>query len=412
MDDMGVLPLVTVVTPSFNQAQFIRATIESVLSQDYPNLEYIIMDGGSTDDTAEVVRPYLNRLTYISEPDHGQSHAINKGFAMAKGSIVAWLNSDDIFLPGAISKAVAALQEHPAAAAVYGDGFQIDADGNVKQKFPYTQHFDRWKLTFVSDYILQQTVFFRKSALDAVGPLREDLHFVMDWEILIRLAQRFDFVYIPEEMGSIREYEAAKTSAGGTRRATEIRNMLAAYWGGRFSPGFLIYGFAAYDRAIRASTGRWPSVARLPGKLVSRISSKILMAVLQRAMRYGQAWRRNAWCEPEVRAMLSQGHGAGFIRGQFPGNVGLEKQHIQIFHEGKLLVKDTVMPGPYRIEFVVPPSPTNKCPVLTIRASETFTLEQLGTAPDKRPLTMRLDEVAWVESNHIASPAPPVPEEV
>ncbi len=103
-------PLVTIVTPSFNQGRFIRETIESVLTQDYPHVEYIIMDGASTDETADVVRPYLDRVRFISEPDRGQSHAINKGFALARGEIVAWLNSDDLFLPGAIRHAVDAFQ--------------------------------------------------------------------------------------------------------------------------------------------------------------------------------------------------------------------------------------------------------------------------------------------------------------
>src|SRR5579862_2592962 len=148
-------PLVTIVTPSYNQGRFIRATIESVLSQDYPNVEYIVMDGGSTDDTASIVTPYLDRLTFISESDRGQSHAINKGFALARGSIVAWLNSDDLFLPGAISRAVEAFRARPDAAAVYGKGYQIDETGGIKSEFPHTQHFDRWKLVYFSDYILQ-----------------------------------------------------------------------------------------------------------------------------------------------------------------------------------------------------------------------------------------------------------------
>ena len=114
-------PLVTVVTPSYNQGHYIRATIESVLSQDYPNLEYIIMDGGSTDATASVVKDYASRLTFISERDRGQSHAINKGFQRARGTIVSWLNSDDIYLPGAIGKAVEAFERNPAAGAVYGE---------------------------------------------------------------------------------------------------------------------------------------------------------------------------------------------------------------------------------------------------------------------------------------------------
>jgi Glycosyltransferases involved in cell wall biogenesis len=125
-------PLVTVVTPSYNQGRFIRATIESVLSQDYPNVEYIIMDGGSKDETASVAAEYAGRLTFISERDRGQSHAINKGFQMAKGEIVSWLNSDDTILPGAISHAAAAFEKNPSLGAVYGEGYLIDYDGNVK----------------------------------------------------------------------------------------------------------------------------------------------------------------------------------------------------------------------------------------------------------------------------------------
>src|SRR5450755_863659 len=113
-------PLVTIETPSYNQGCFIRATIESVLSQDYPQVEYIIMDGGSTDETASVVKDYASRLTFISEKDRGQSHAINKGFRMAQGSILGWLNSDDLYLPGCIRSAVDAFQRNAAAGAVYG----------------------------------------------------------------------------------------------------------------------------------------------------------------------------------------------------------------------------------------------------------------------------------------------------
>src|SRR5882724_1671971 len=108
-------PLVTIVTPSYNQGHFIRATIESVLSQDYPHVEYIIMDGGSTDETASVAKDYASRVTFISEKDRGQSHAINKGFDMAKGSVLAWLNSDDLYLPGCIRTAVDGLRMNPAA---------------------------------------------------------------------------------------------------------------------------------------------------------------------------------------------------------------------------------------------------------------------------------------------------------
>lgn len=170
-------PLVTVVTPSYNQGQYIRATIESVLSQDYPNLEYIIMDGGSTDATASVVKDYASRLTFIAEKDRGQSHAINKGFQIARGTVVSWLNSDDLYLPGAICKAVEAFERNPAAGAVYGEGYLIDSEGQTTSRFPHTEAFNLWKLVYLSDYILQQTVYFRKDVLDEIGCLDEDLHY-------------------------------------------------------------------------------------------------------------------------------------------------------------------------------------------------------------------------------------------
>src|SRR5579862_2145504 len=124
-------PLVTIVTPSFNQGPFIRATIESVLSQNYEPIEYIIMDGGSTDETPSVVKDYSSRLTWISERDRGQSHAINKGFQRANGSIVSWINSDDWILPGAVASAVAGFAAHPSAGAVYGEGYLLDRAGQI-----------------------------------------------------------------------------------------------------------------------------------------------------------------------------------------------------------------------------------------------------------------------------------------
>src|ERR1044072_3241688 len=145
-------PLITVVTPSYNQGRFIRATIESVLSQDYPNIEYIVMDGGSSDETAAVARYYAGRLTFISEKDRGQSHAINKGFRMARGSVLAWLNSDDLFLPGAVRAAVDALIADPSAGAVYGEGWLIDESGQRTSRFRYTEPFNLWKLVHLSDY--------------------------------------------------------------------------------------------------------------------------------------------------------------------------------------------------------------------------------------------------------------------
>ena len=205
---MSDLPLVSIVTPSLNQGRFIEATIGSVLSQDYPHIEYIVVDGGSTDGTLDVLRRYGGRLQWISEPDGGQAQAINKGFRLTRGEIVAWLNSDDTYLPGAVSAAVEHLTAHPACAMVYGEGYLIDEQGAAIRRFPATEPFDLWKLVYVIDFILQQTTFFRRAALDVVGYLDEDLHWGLDWDLFIRLGKRFPVNYLPREMANLREHRA------------------------------------------------------------------------------------------------------------------------------------------------------------------------------------------------------------
>ena len=290
-------PLVSIVTPSLNQGRFIRATIESVLSQDYPAIEYIIMDGGSTDETASVVKNYTSRVTWISECDRGQSHAINKGFAMAKGSILAWINSDDWILPGSVARAVAGFQAQPDAGAVYGEGYVADRDGTITGRFPFTEPPNLWKLMHLSDYILQQTLYIRRDALDAIGSVREDLHYAMDWDLLIRIAKRFPLHYIPEPMGCLREYPEAKSSSGGAARIAEIARVLREHTGMRFPPGYLLYALNAYrDRwcaSIASPRLKW-FVGSAFGFWIERLSES-------------QGWRSDGSAGPRVKYMLPSG---------------------------------------------------------------------------------------------------------
>lgn len=234
-------PLVSIITPSFNQGKFIRSTIESVLSQDYPNLEYIVMDGGSTDDTLSILKEYEGRLTYISEKDSGQSNAINKGFRMARGEIVAWLNSDDVYEPGCISHAVEMLQKAPQAAMVYGEGYIIDAQGEKVKPFEWTTPFDLWALMHVQDYIMQPTTFFRARYLEEVGYLNESLNWCMDWDLWIRFAQKYDILYTDHFLACSREYGETKTSTGGAARLQEILGLMRKYTGEQFPYGYEIY---------------------------------------------------------------------------------------------------------------------------------------------------------------------------
>jgi glycosyltransferase involved in cell wall biosynthesis len=186
-------PLVSVVTPSYNSVAFIWDTIESVRGQDYPSIEHIVMDGGSTDGTLDVLRQYPH-LTWVSGPDRGQSHALNKGFRQARGDVIGWLNADDTYQPGAIRTAVEYLIQHPAVMAVYGECRVVDRDGTPLE-FYKTEDFDVRTL-LLRDYIPQPAVFFRRVLFDGIGYLNESLHFVMDWEYWLRTAARYPMAHL------------------------------------------------------------------------------------------------------------------------------------------------------------------------------------------------------------------------
>lgn len=229
----------TVVTPSYNQGRFIRETIESILSQDYSPLEYMIMDGGSTDETLEILKDYGDRLHWVSEKDRGQSHAINKGWGRARGEVLAWLNSDDIYLPGAISKAVDYFEKNAGAGAIYGEGYHIREDGTVIERYP-TEPFNAQRLKETC-FICQPTVFIRKRVVEDVGFLDESLKYSMDYDLWFRIAKRYAWGYVPEFLACTRFYAATKTL--GQRAAVHREILSVVYRHYRTVPPSWIYGY-------------------------------------------------------------------------------------------------------------------------------------------------------------------------
>ncbi len=230
------LPLVSIITPSFNQAPFIAATIESVLNQDYPNLEYIIVDGGSTDGSVEIIKSYADKLAWwVSEKDKGQTDAINKGFSRSKGQILAWLNSDDTYEPNAIREAVDFLLQNPTVGLVYGDCNFIDEKGYKFGKFNAAQT-DLAKLQRGYVHIPQQASFWRAELWQEVAPLDDSFYFAMDYDLWVRLAKISELRYLSgRNWANFRLHSDAKSIAADDRCWPEMMRVHYREGGSFFS---------------------------------------------------------------------------------------------------------------------------------------------------------------------------------
>ncbi len=233
------LPLISIITPSYNQAQFLEETIQSVLSQAYPRLEYIIMDGGSTDGSREIIQKYTDQLAYwVSEPDSGQVDALKRGFARATGDILAWLNSDDTYEPDALQTVAKTFQQNPEAHLVYGEGWYINAQSARIRPCKFVRHTFNHRYLYNKDPILQQATFWRRELWDKVGPLNETYNWVFDWEWFIRAHQCTAFHYLPHFLASYRVHAAAKTRSTDIQRRREQARLTCTY-GGWWHPNAL-----------------------------------------------------------------------------------------------------------------------------------------------------------------------------
>ena len=210
----GSWPQISIVTPSYNQAEFLEETIVSVLSQDYPNLEYIIIDGGSTDGSVDIIRKYENRLAYwVSERDQGQTHAIQKGFDRSTGEVLGWLNSDDTYQPGALLAVGAAFAHQPEAGVVYGNANLIDANGRFMRELRSVKYHPL--ALSVAMNIHQASTFWRRSLFDGVGGMNMEYQFGgMDYELFLRFAKaKAHFVFIRRTLSNFRQHPTSKCVA-------------------------------------------------------------------------------------------------------------------------------------------------------------------------------------------------------
>ena len=238
------LPKISVITPSLNQGRYLRQCLESVVSQGYKNLELLVIDGGSTDESLAVIRKYESAIEHwVSEPDQGQSDAINKGFAKATGEIVTWLNADDYYLPGALERVAEAYAADPAAPFYFGDGLRVDEAGVATSNFfpPDTLRFDRRALVMGLNYILQPSTFINRRFLEQVGHLDAGLHYGMDSDLWMRLSEVGEPRAIPAVLSATREYGTTKTAKGSFGRVEELRQIAMKHSGLPMTPGVLCY---------------------------------------------------------------------------------------------------------------------------------------------------------------------------
>jgi len=229
---MKTFPRVSIITPSFNQAIYLDECIRSVLDQNYPNIEYIIMDGGSTDGSVEIIKQYESKLAFwVSRKDAGQSAAINEGIEHATGEIWAWMNADDAYLPGAVMKAVDWFYSHPEHDILYGDCIVVGEDGRGMNHL-LAEEFDVVRMITVGTVIPSGSTFLRKGVFDRMGGLDASLHYGMDTDYWLRLSRVCKFGHLSEDLSIYRVYPLAKTwdVQRGDIRARELIQIYSRFW--------------------------------------------------------------------------------------------------------------------------------------------------------------------------------------
>jgi glycosyltransferase involved in cell wall biosynthesis len=344
------------------------------------------MDGGSRDETASIAGEYAGRLVFISEKDRGQSHAINKGFRMARGEIVSWLNSDDVILPGAVTHAVQAFERNPAAGAVYGEGNLIDVEGKVTARFPATEPFNLWKLIYLSDYILQQTAYIRRAVLDDVGFLDEHLHWGLDWDLFIRIGKKYHMEYIPHMMGCLREHLEAKTFAGGHKRFRELAAVMRKHGTRRYPPGFFTYGLDTYQNIVNRY---------MPSARVRRRITRTTHRWIARIVNESQGLFSDGWAGRRLRYMLPPGSGKLRICGYVPEIKQLEGQAISVLSDGHEVIRRELPFGEFDVTTDRLPGLAALPANIEIRAAKVFIPARAGLNDDNRKLAYQLRHIGW-----------------
>ena len=306
----GEDPLISIITPSFNQGAYIEETILSVISQDYNNVEYIIIDGGSSDESVDIIRKYENRVSYWhSCPDKGQAHAINQGFKMANGDILAWLNADDLYLPGTLKLIAKEFKNFPETDFIYGDCVFVDEKGNFIRYFTECEEYDPNRLLNYGNYIMQPTTFFSKKKLTEVGFLDESLVYTMDWDLWCCFAKKkAQTKYLSRVLAANRVYSGTKTYSGGIERIREVWRLQKRHITGFWPHAF--WGIAAtelFQIGLRSDNRFKGQLMKLLGRILSVFSPQAIHYLwrnkIREKVKYG-LYPYSGRCRDNARILL------------------------------------------------------------------------------------------------------------
>lgn len=306
---VGSSPLVSIVTPTYNQAAFLRETIESVLVQDYPRVQYVVIDDGSTDETPGILKPYGEKVRWWSRPNRGQTATINEGWEHCEGDILTWLNSDDTLLPGALTRIVEYLARHQDADVVFGDTLFTDGDGRPIERSG-AREFEYEEFVVECDNPIPQcSAFFRRAVIEHVGTLDSRFYFFMDWDLWLRAGIGHRIVYYPELLSTYRLHPESKSVSQSRRSAPELEYMYEKYFSRGDIPrvirrserramanmyftsaGYYLRGGDAREGARMA----WKALSRYPGLLLRPgMLHKFLYCTVGRSIAYRSL--RGAW---------------------------------------------------------------------------------------------------------------------